>query len=37
MKTTDMLKRGRELFFAEPPDFQKAKDFFQQVTVSAPE
>jgi tetratricopeptide (TPR) repeat protein len=36
MKPTDILKRGQELFFAKPPDFQKAKDFFQQVTVSAP-
>lgn len=37
MKSTELLKKGQGLFFAKPQDYKRAKDFFQQVTVTSPE
>jgi tetratricopeptide (TPR) repeat protein len=34
---SDMLKKGQASLFAEPADLEKAKDWFQQVTSSAPD
>jgi tetratricopeptide (TPR) repeat protein len=37
MNQSQMLKEGEKAFFADPPDFLKAKDCFQKVTESAPD
>jgi tetratricopeptide (TPR) repeat protein len=37
MKPTDKLKEGQAAFFANPPDFQKARDCFARVVLCAPE